>query len=73
MILEEFKNILNSKIENNIIFNFIYGDFNRAYRYREYHNLNHLQHMFDNVKEVIDEIDNYEVFMMALFYHDFIQ
>ncbi len=29
--------------------------------------------MFDNVKEVIGSINNYEVFMMVLFYHDFIQ
>lgn len=43
---------------------------NHSQKKRYYHNLNHLQDLYEQLHEVKDKLDNWNVILFTLFYHD---
>ncbi|WP_103865360.1 hypothetical protein [Aquimarina sp. I32.4] len=39
---------------------------------RHYHNLSHLYHLYSNLNQVKNDIEDWDIILFALFYHDFI-
>lgn len=53
----------------------VYKDLRGAYcaKSRHYHDLTHIEHMFEVANEVSDQIEDYEAMYLAIWFHDAVQ
>lgn len=74
LLLKEIWEKLAGKYSTNaILIEELWGEIEKAYNHkRYYHNLNHLQSMFNDLEECKSLIENYDLVSFAVFYHDII-
>ena len=74
MLIEIFTTLLSKYITDNIAINKLWEEIedNYSQKKRHYHNLSHLENLYNQLLEVKDKISNWNVLLFTLFYHDVI-
>lgn len=74
MLQQTFINLTHKNIDNNELSEKFWNEIQSHYseKGRHYHSLTHLQNLFDVLAEVKVYIDDWDIVLFALFYHDII-
>lgn len=74
MLKETFIELLTNYTDNDRLKNELWAEIEKNYasKKRQYHTLNHLENLLLQLEHVKDEIQNWEVILFSLFYHDII-
>ena len=75
MLKETFIGLLTNYIENNNLKNELWTEIEKHYsnNERHYHTLQHLDNLLNQLTEIKSKIQNWEIILFSLYYHDIIQ